>query len=438
MAEREARSLKVVTLAGDKISPSLLEEVRRKNPSLQIVNEYGVTEGAVMSTLYRGQEKDDEIKIGQPIAGTQLAILNGRGRLLPVGVPGELYISGAGVARGYLNNPQLTAEKFVAPGTAFDAVPWASRFYRTGDLAAWLPDGNIRFFGRIDHQVKIRGYRIEIGEIESCIRSHKKIKDTVILAVEGRGAETGGEGDSVDVVQDTFLCAYVAPTDMEAFANPAEMALEIKEHISALLPSFMIPSCFIPMETIPLTSTGKVDRKALPDPGVHLAGDQYVAPENDVQAQLAAIWQEVLGVQRLGITDNFFRVGGDSIKAMQISARLKKYRLDLKIDDLFLNPTIKELAGQVTETSRFSLQETVTGDVPLTPIQQWFFDDDLPGKEDCRFHFNQSVMLYREKGFDADLLEKVFAHLVEHHDALRMVYGGLNRDGRDGGWEVLS
>jgi len=400
LTPEELSSLKVVTLAGDGIPAGLPEEAREKNGSMEIVNEYGVTEGAVMSTIYRHQEQDGRIKIGRPIRDTQLHILNPHGHLQPVGIPGELHIAGAGIARGYLNNPELTAERFNRSYKTYI-------FYKTGDLGRWLPDGPpaggatkgvIEFLGRIDGKVKIRGFRVELGEIENRLLNHNAISEAVVLV---KGDNSG----------EKYLCAYIV-------VNRKVEIAELKQYLSDRLPLFMVPAYFIILDKLPLTPNGKLDRNALPEPGEGMTGEAYTPPRDEVEKNLVEIWGDVLGVEKVGISDNFFMIGGDSIKAIQIAARLKKYRLDLKIDDLFLNPTVKELAEHVKATRRVAPQETVSGEIPLTPIQHWFFR----ARFNDPHHFNQSVMLYRADGFDEALVEKTFTAIINHHDALRMVY----------------
>ncbi|UCH97971.1 MAG: AMP-binding protein, partial [Candidatus Aminicenantes bacterium] len=279
--------------------------------------------------------------------------------------------------------------------------------YRTGDLARWLTDGNIEFLGRIDHQVKIRGFRIESEEIENCLLTHENIEEALVVA---KNDENG----------DQYLCAYVTVknTNDNDTNDP-----ELREYLSSYLPYYMIPSYFVKMEKIPLNTSGKPDRKTLPEPGLKTGGENYEPPRNNVEKKLVDTWSKVLfgrnpSHQAVGINDNFFEIGGDSIKAIQVSAKLKTYGLNLKINHLFLYPTIKELTRHITKTQQAIKQEIGEGEVDLTPIQRWFFQSDLKDKH----HFNQAVLLYCEQGFDEEILKKVLTKLVEHHDALRMVY----------------
>jgi amino acid adenylation domain-containing protein/non-ribosomal peptide synthase protein (TIGR01720 family) len=392
------RNLINLLVGGDILSPPHINRIKRKFPQLNVINGYGPTENTTFSTTFLiDNEYEQNIPIGKPIANSSAYIVDKDNHMVPVGVKGELLVGGDGVARGYLNSPELTAEKFV------DSLSQSGILYRTGDLTRWGPDGVIEFFGRIDQQVKIRGFRIELEEIENRLLRDDTIKEAVVIDREsGKGGEK-------------CLCAYIVPAGR--FDGKWDTT-GLREHLSRQLPDFMVPSYFVPLEKIPLTANGKVDRGALPEPEVELAAGDYMVPRNKIEERLAGTWQEVLGIKRVGITDNFFEIGGDSIKAIQVSARLKKYGLTFKISDLFLFPTIGELAVSITEAERTGHQGTVEGNVELTPIQHWFFQSDFTHNN----HFNQSVMLYREEGFDEKKLQPLFTKMVEHHDALRMVY----------------
>jgi FkbH-like protein/non-ribosomal peptide synthase protein (TIGR01720 family) len=271
--------------------------------------------------------------------------------------------------------------------------------YLTGDLASWLPDGNIEYLGRIDQQVKIRGNRIELGEIESQLLKFPGMKEVKVTARED------GNGNK-------YLCAYFV-----SLMEPA--LLELRSFLSGELPDYMIPAYFIRLEKIPLTPNGKVDTRALPEPkeNIRLAVN-YVPPGNEVEEKLVKVWREVLGVDRIGIRDSFFELGGDSINAIQVIARLQKFGFKLEMKDLFKYPEIENLSCCVGRTDRRADCGVVEGETELTPVQKWFFEQGFsrPG------HWNQAVMLYRKEGFNPEILEKVFRKMVEHHDALRMVY----------------
>ncbi|TPG89204.1 amino acid adenylation domain-containing protein [Brevibacillus laterosporus] len=362
----------------------------------QMINLYGPTEATVDVTYFDclAGETFTSIPIGKPIDNTQIYIVNPQNQQQPIGVAGELCIAGAGLARGYLNRPELTAEKFV--NNPF--LP-SERMYRTGDLARWMSDGNIEYLGRIDHQVKIRGYRIELGEVEVQLLKAESVREAVVVARE-------------DGIGQKALCAY--------FVADRELTVsELRGALSQEMPSYMIPSYFVQLERMPLTMNGKLDRKALPAPGGSMqTGTEYVAPQTSVEKTLISIWQAVLGSQPIGVLDNYFDLGGDSIKSLQISSRLYQEGYKLELKDLFKYPTVTELSQHIQPVSRIADQGEVKGEARLTPIQSWFFEQ----KFDDPHHFNQAVMLYRKEGFDETSLRKVMQKITVHHDALRMVF----------------
>ncbi len=268
-------SLKIITLAGETVQPHLIEKTRELSDWIELVNEYGPTENSVTTTIKRNLQRHEPISIGKPIANTRIYILDKDLNPVPVNVIGELCISGDGLARGYLNKVDLTRDKFIS--NPFEPE---TRLYRTGDLAKWSTDGNIEFIGRIDHQVKIRGYRIELDEIEKNLLKHQSIKETVVME------RKDGNGTS-------YLCAYV----VEVGSQKLEVG-EIREFLAKSLPDYMIPVRFVIMDKLSLTSNGKIDRKALPEPdGSITSGVEYVAPRNEIEGKMAAIWSEVLGIK---------------------------------------------------------------------------------------------------------------------------------------------
>ncbi|HLP62733.1 MAG TPA: non-ribosomal peptide synthetase, partial [Candidatus Deferrimicrobium sp.] len=326
-------SLRFLLTGGDK-----LQRFAKRN--YRLINNYGPTENTVVTTSGEIDENSYRtgIPIGKPISNNQVYILDKRNRLQPMGAAGELCIGGESLAAGYLNNPELTAEKFYRSYRSYRSYI----FYKTGDLVKWLPDGNIRFLGRVDTQVKIRGYRIEPGEVENLLLARDDMGAAVVI---------------ISGVDDRYLCAYYVVS--KSVTGPVD-AGELKEYLAGKLPGYMIPRYFVPIEQIPLTSNGKVDRKMLPDPGKDENGTArqgYVAPSNEIEEKLSRLWQEVLGIRQPGINDNFFDLGGDSIKAIQVTARLRPYGLELKISDLFLNPTIKGSALNVKEIEPVDRQE---------------------------------------------------------------------------------
>ncbi|NIM15005.1 MAG: amino acid adenylation domain-containing protein [Candidatus Aminicenantes bacterium] len=396
--------LKTVILAGESFTVELVNDHFKKLLAVKLYNEYGPTENSVCSTVYEFTG-DNDVRIGKPINNVKVFILNRGGGLNPVGVPGELCLSGAGLVRGYLNNPELTNEKFLrgSRGQFLQKEPPGRRrqkLYKTGDLARWLPDGNIEFLGRMDEQVKIRGFRIEPGEIETRLQEHDKISEAVVIAREDEGGEK-------------YLCAYIV-SEVEL------TALEVREYLVPGLPDYMIPWSFTRLTKLPLAPNGKIDRRALPEPEkIWPGGDiEYVSPRNEVEKTLKETWESVLGRDKISITDNFFTLGGDSIKSIQVAARMKKAGYRVEMRNIFRYPSIAELAALVKKEERVPDQSTVTGTIPLTPIQQAFFQEQ---KID-RHHYNHAVMLYAEEGFDEEAVRTVFKKIQEHHDALRMTY----------------
>ncbi|MDM8548440.1 amino acid adenylation domain-containing protein [Desulfobacterales bacterium HSG2] len=371
----------------------------RKNED-SIVHVYGPTENTTFSTYYvvkKISEDQTSVPIGAGISNTRVYVLDEYLNPLPIGIEGELCVSGDGIARGYLNNDILTAEKF--PANPF--VP-GDRLYRTGDIAKWLPDGNIEFLGRRDNQVKIRGFRIELGEVENNLLKHPLIRQCFVMPRDSRGGNKE-------------LIAYIVGAEGVSVS-------ELREHLLRSLPDYMVPARFVQVPGLPLSSTtGKVDKKLLPDPDDSELdlGTEYEAPRNETEQRLADIWQELMGKQRVGIRDNYFSLGGDSIKAIQVTSRLGQEGFRLDIRNIFLYPTIAELAPNVVIAEIDIDQDPVTGQVPLTPVQSWFFEHFEPAH---RHHFNQAVMFYSEEGFQEDALSPVFGKIQEHHDAMRMRY----------------
>ncbi|WP_426952703.1 amino acid adenylation domain-containing protein [Bacillus mycoides] len=401
--ENKNLQLRYVIFGGEALEPiSLLPWFQRygeKKP--QLINMYGITETTVHVTYYPITQDDvqhaSRSNIGKRIPDLEVYILDAYQQPVPIGVDGELYIGGAGLARGYLNRPELTAERFIPH--PFSSDPKA-RLYRTGDLARYLPDGNLDYRGRIDHQVKIRGFRIEIGEIESTLNAYASIKEAVVIVRE-------------DQPGDKRLVAYVVGD-----GNVGAW----REYLKAKLPSYMVPSRFVTMEAIPLTANGKVDREVLPMPEEEQTNSEAVAPRNSNEKILATIWKQVLGVKKVGIHDNFFEIGGDSILSIQIISQASQEGLKVTPKQMFECPTIAELAQVAIETQGVQAEQgIVTGEVPLTPIQYWFFEQEHSRPE----HWNQSMLLRVKERLDVKLLEGAILNLLKHHDALRFRYEQL-------------
>jgi aryl carrier-like protein len=271
------------------------------------------------------------VPIGRPIANARLHLLDGRGRPVPEGVPGEIHIGGEGVARGYLGRPDLTAERFVPDPFSSESGTPGARLYRSGDLARLLPSGDLEFLGRNDHQVKVRGVRLEPGEVEAALASFPGVREAVVMAREDRPGER------------RLVAWYTTDRD------PAPNVDELRRHLSASLPEAMVPSAFLRLPALPLTANGKLDRAALPAPG-NARPDlerEFVAPRNSVESALAEIWAEVLGLDRIGVEDSFFALGGDSIRSVRVIALARERGLDLTVEQLFQRPTIATLAADL-------------------------------------------------------------------------------------------
>ena len=394
--------LKILS-GGEALSSDLAGQLIDRGASLW--NMYGPTESTIWSLTQPINSAEQPISIGQPIANTQIYLLDKRLNLVPVGVSGELHIGGTGLARGYLNRPELTQERFIAN-------PFGEgRLYKTGDLARYRPDGSIEYIGRIDHQVKLRGFRIELGEIETVLAQHDQVQHCVAMVRE-------------DSPGQKRLVAYVVGSGNEDFDGNS-----LKAHLKQCLPDYMVPNVLIPLEAIPLTPNGKLDRKALPTLEVDLNGShEFVAPQTDEEKTLATIWQDILGQEQIGIHDNFFDLGGDSILSIQMTAQARKAGLSLSPKQLFQHQTISELAYAIaheTETPILAQQGQVTGSVPLTPIQRWFLEQHWGNPH----HFNQAVLLQVPSDLDENRLQHSLADLVTHHDALRLRF-----EYRDGQW----
>ncbi|MCH7920792.1 MAG: amino acid adenylation domain-containing protein [Planctomycetes bacterium] len=422
-------SLKTVIVAGEACPKELIAHHYTVLPDATLYNEYGPTEGTVWSTVYK-TEKDDpfnSVPIGRPIPNMNVYILDKTRQAVPVGVAGEIYISGEGVAQGYHGQTDVTDEKFVSNN--FPNSKW-DKMYASGDLARYRPDGNIEFLGRIDHQVKIRGYRIELGEIETVIHGHPFVDDVVVIACEStlsnsknidRGTRfddsvrTQAEGPPLPAPQGTkCLVAYVVSRE-----RPGSEISELRQYVAQTLPDYMVPANFIFLDGLPLTPNGKVDLNKLPDPHEHrfVSNIEPCQSTNEKVKRLLRIWQDVLGTNKIGIHDNFFDLGGDSIISMQVIARARQQELHITPKQMFQYPRISDLAAVIDEPKATEAeQHAVVGAVPITPIQQWFHNLNLSHPE----FWNQSYLFEVPPEFDLEIFQKSFDVIAMHHDALRM------------------
>ncbi|MGB3300380.1 MAG: amino acid adenylation domain-containing protein, partial [Phormidesmis sp.] len=398
---------KAFIIGGEALQSHHVDTWRKQYPEITLFNEYGPTEATVGCCIHRVTVQDSKnIPIGRPINGAQLYILDENKQIVPAGVPGELYIGGEGVAQGYLNQPGLTAERFVT-------LNLLGRLYKTGDLAAYQLNGTLQYLGRIDSQIKLRGFRIEPGEIEALLCQHEQIEQAVVV---------------LRVEEDRrSLIAYVTTTAIPANKVSSNLVNilteplfnELRQQLSEFLPSYMLPSHIIRLESLPLTVNGKVDRAALPAPTVEES--DVVQPRDRKERILLNIWQQILSREDVGIYDNFFEVGGDSISGMQIVSQAHEQGLQLTPAQLFEHQTIAEQAAIAKEKSADTFSTSLStalpiGEVPLSPIQQDFFEKNLPNPH----HYNQAVMVKVNSDIETPALQAALEQIVEHHDSLRL------------------
>jgi len=400
--EQMAGLTKAFVIGGEMLMWQSLAPWLEHAPETRMINEYGPTEAAVGCCINEVGEvlsQSGGVPIGRPLSNTQLYILDQQKRPVPIGVRGHLHIAGFGVGRGYLNQPMLTAEKFIPDPFSSEA---GARMYMSGDLARFLPDGQIEFLGRGDEQIKLRGFRIELGDIETALLQHSSVAEVAVILRE-------------DTPGDKRLVAYVVPKQ----SDEAPSTSELREYLQHKLPVHMIPAAFVYLETLPLTANGKLNRRALPEPGSDRPDlePSFIAPRTRTEQVLADIWSEVLRVERIGIHDDFFELGGDSILGIQVISRANQEGLNLRPRHLFQHHTVAQLAVIAENSPRIEAeQERITGPVELTPIQHWFFAQNFAEPQ----HYNQSVMLEVEEHLNASLLAEVVPALLEQHDALRL------------------
>jgi tyrocidine synthetase-3 len=409
--------LRVVTLAGEGVKPSLVEKSKRLNPNLEIVNEYGATENTVVASVCRDVRPGPVIPIGKPTANTKIYILDRDNHPVPIGAAGELCIAGAGVARGYLNRPELTAKKFIFSSYRSYrtySLYFSKKLYKSGDLARWLPDGNIEFRGRIDHQVKIRGFRIELGEIEGRLLTVEGIKEAVVI-------------DRVDENGEKSLCAYIVSNRGQVVDTS-----EVRSKLSARLPGYMVPAFFMRLERMPLTPFGKVDRRKLPEPEI-TAGKGYAAPLDAVEEKLLAIWADILNIEKenIGINTSFFDVGGHSLKAAVLTARVhQEFNVKIPLTRVFNSPTIKDLSGYIRRTGKerhISIEPVEEKDYyPLSSAQKrlYILHQFAPDS----IYYNMPYVIEPEGTVDKEKVELTFKKLAARHESLRASFETVNEE----------
>ncbi len=397
--DNKKSTVKRFIVGGDDLKVKLAQALHKSfGGNIEIYNEYGPTETVVGCMIHKfDYEKDTgtSVPIGIPAENVQIYILDGNLNPVPADAEGELYISGDGVARGYLNRPELTRERFVA-----NPFLKGKRMYKTGDSGRLLKNGKIEYTGRLDYQVKIHGHRIETGEIEKCLLNHEGVREAVVLPFQDRNNEK-------------YLCAYIVPT-----SEISEQGL--REYLKGYLPDYMLPLYFINVDKIPLTVNGKINIALLPKPDVTSGEEEeFVPSRTENEKELVTAISEVLNLERVSLRQNFYRLGGDSIKAIQIASKLNDKGCRLKVKDIMSNPVIGDMALHIEKTGAGMVDtEPCKGSIKHTPITAWFFGKGFADPS----YYNQSVLLQLKSTIDVKALETVFENLVRHHDILRANY----------------
>ncbi len=391
-------SLRLVFSGGEALKKRIWHEFK-ESLAIPLVNLYGPAETTIDVAFHncRENENADIIPIGEPVSNTKLYVLNSNLQPVPVGTPGELFVSGYQLARGYWNEPGKTAERFLP-----DPFIPGERMYRTGDRARYLLDGKIEFIGRVDRQVKIRGFRIETAEIVAALEQQSWVERAVVQAI------TTGEKNR--------LVAYVQL--QETITNWQKV---LRLEIAQTLPNYMIPAFFVNMENWPLLPNGKIDLNSLPNPEIEEATrDEYIAPQNETEKILTQLWEQILQVSRVGVTDNFFELGGDSIIGLQIIAKARDLGFYFTPQDLFNHPQISDLANHVRKVDNQSvnLPNIEQGEIPLTPIQNWFFQQSLAHPE----HWNQAILLDIKPEFNIAQFSTALNQIAKKHQAFQLKF----------------
>ncbi|MEM7356138.1 MAG: amino acid adenylation domain-containing protein, partial [Acidobacteriota bacterium] len=407
----ECPSLRTVGVGGEAVPVDLPARFYAQSEA-ELINRYGPTEAAIFMLDWRcRRETEPSLPIGRPVGANRVALVDPDLRPTPLEAAGELAIAGPSLARGYLDRPAMTAAAFIP-----DPTPQGSggRLYKTGDLARFRVDGALEFLGRIDQQIKIRGFRVELGEIEAVLAEHPAVDESAVIARH--------DGPSQRLV------AYVAARSTGEEEAEEEVTAALQGHLHARVPDYMIPPVFVFLQALPRSASGKLDRQALPAPARRSAAHQSTAPRNATEAALADIWRQVLRLEALGVEDNFFALGGDSILCLQVVNRARQAGFELTPRQVFDHPTLAELAAVTQQASAEPEPQPAAeplGTVPLTPIQRWFFDQDFAEP----WHWNQSLLLRPRRRLDRARIDQALDRLVHRHDALRLRF-----EPSDEGW----
>ncbi|OUL20265.1 non-ribosomal peptide synthetase [Nostoc sp. 106C] len=419
----ELKQLKQLLVEGDVLSVPHVKKLLHAAPELKLINCYGSTENTALTCCYQVTDAfniDAAVPIGRPIANTQVYLLDAQLQPVPVGIPGELYIGGDGLARGYFNQPDLTAKTFIPH--PFSSQPGA-RLYKTGDLARYLPDGNIEFFGRIDQQVKIRGFRIQLEDIENVLAQHPKVQQAVVTINANHSKEK-------------YLVAYVVPAEEASKEKTCTLkSTALRSFLLQKLPEYMVPTTFVILKHIPLTPNGKVNHRALPEAHLNLEQEnQFIPPQTPTEAVIADIIATILGLEKIGIHDNFFTLGGHSFLAMQVISRLRQaYQIELPLNCLFEAPTVAELERLITRYRQTDLGHIVPAiasvsqdqtEFPLSFAQArlWFFDQ-VVGKNAT---YNMPLAVRLVGNLNINALERSIQEIVQRHASLRTHFQVVN------------
>jgi len=399
--------LKQLIAGGDVLSVPHVRRMKQRHPHCRMINGYGPTENTTFTCCYdvpADNLPQKSVPIGPPIANTRVYIVDESMQAVPVGVPGELLAAGDGVAIGYLNRPELTSERFIANPLTGDVN---DQVYRTGDLARWLADGTIEFLGRLDQQAKVRGFRVEPGELESVLDEHDLVREAAAIVRE-----------TPDNRRE--LAAYAVLHGERSAISENEIIGQIRAHLKERLPDYMVPSTITILDQFPLNANGKVDRAALPAPTGGADANQFEAPRNETEQTMCRIWSDVLGVPSIGIRDNFFEAGGDSIQSIQIVSRARQQGIDLSPRMMMRHQTVAELTTALATSGPVESQSVPVGDQNevWTPIQTWFQQLDLPQPH----HFNQAVLLELDDDLNPEIVRSALEALIHQHRSLRTCY----------------
>ncbi|HEX8592566.1 MAG TPA: non-ribosomal peptide synthetase [Pseudomonas sp.] len=397
-SQQQTLPVRMCITGGEALTGDHLQRIRGAFTPELFFNAYGPTETVVMPLACLAPDVLEEgaatVPIGSVVGARVAYVLDADLTLVPQGATGELYVGGAGLAGGYHQRPGMTAERFVAD--PFCAK--GGRMYRTGDLVRQRADGLVEYLGRIDHQVKIRGFRIELGEIESRLLEHPDVRQAVVLALDSPSGKQ--------------LVGYLVAEGDESLLRDA-----LKTYLHSQLPDYMVPAQLILLDSMPLTSNGKLDRRALPAPDPEHNRQHFIAPHSELEQTLAAIWRDVLNVERVGLLDNFFELGGDSILSIQVVSRARQAGIHFSPRDMFQHQTVQTLASVTTRVEQILAEQgPILGAAQLTPIQHWFFASDIPQPQ----HWNQSLLLQPTETLDPARLEQALREVLVQHDALRL------------------